>query len=93
MNRRVELDHKAKIAWVKSGDIALASFAFDQWGGANKAQMAAEAYMSDRTEDPWEMKARIDAIEQDLKAVLRRQDFGDEAFFRMCADTALHRRT
>lgn len=61
--RRIEMDHKAKIAWVMSGETALASFAFEEWGGANKAQMAAETYIDERQEDPWELREKIAALE------------------------------
>jgi phage shock protein A len=67
--RRIEMDHKAKIAWVMSGETALASFAFEEWGGANKAQMAAETYIDERQEDPWELRERIGALEERIEAL------------------------
>lgn len=48
--RCVDLDHKAKVAWVKNGKTIVASFAFEEWGGANKAAMAAHAYSVRRIE-------------------------------------------
>ena len=66
--RRVELDHSAKIAWVKNGNIALASFAFEHWGGANKAQMAAESYATETDESPWELRNRIAHLEAQVAA-------------------------
>jgi hypothetical protein len=61
--RRIEMDHKAKIAWVMNGETALASFDFDEFGGANNAQMAAETYIDERQEEPWELRERIAALE------------------------------
>lgn len=37
----VTVDNKAKIAWVKDGETAIASFAFEAFGGADKATVAA----------------------------------------------------
>lgn len=37
----VTVDHKAKIAWVKSGETAIASFAFEAFGGPDGATKAA----------------------------------------------------
>jgi hypothetical protein len=37
----VTIDNKAKIAWVKSGETAVASFAFEAFGGPDEATEAA----------------------------------------------------
>lgn len=41
----VDLNHKQKIAWVMNGDRSVASFAFEEWGGANEASQAAHRFM------------------------------------------------
>jgi hypothetical protein len=62
----VDVDHKAKIAWVKNGSIPIASFAFEQWGGAKKAQMAAERFLECGEESPWELEAEITRLRAKL---------------------------
>lgn len=47
----VSVDHKAKIAWVIGHEHPIASFAFEEWGGASGASVAAQNYMNSDGED------------------------------------------
>ena len=41
----VSVDHKARIAWVIGHEHPIASFAFEEWGGASGASVAAQRYV------------------------------------------------
>ena len=47
----VSVDHKAKIARVIGREHPIASFAFDEWGGASGASVAAQRYMKSDIND------------------------------------------
>jgi len=65
--RYVDIDHKAKIAWVKFGDMVLASFCFSAWGGAEKASIMAHEFMNKRIETDQE---KIERYRYVLEGVL-----------------------
>lgn len=63
----VDVNHQQKVAWVRAHGHPVASFAFEAWGGANGAAMAAAKFV-EREGEEWPI-ALDDAAKVRLRAI------------------------